>query len=607
VTVSLAFCAPSSLNGNDLRLRANVNVRNANGTLSMSAVSPAFYVNSSGNASISLTSNLLPQVIAANDYSELFSFRFSFGSRLDDVCEQGDAGVFKFSVVLVCDGQISNFRSSLAPAGAYVESARCLQSMPAISFIRPAANCTFNVSVLTDGVVSQMSPFFEVVPGLAKAAKLIGSGPFCASAGAIVWSLNSTSDGLCLVAQLQDAEGNNATAAVDATVIARSVTSVEPDYPVARRSSNTSSVSGLIRWCDAYSSKTQIAAVVFGAKVNGNVTYWTSGIINVSSSGLPSNLVPAKTDFSNQTVLAGASPQKVSFSIQDAGGNSFQGSSRVAIRVRVVPRLNSTVGRSLASIAAAAQQGRRRLLQSSNFSDACARDAPLEFLFLQNLNSTEILAGPEFLCRAGVNDVFFDVGAYDAVSFSATGLSAFTMNFTVNSGDFKSFALVDAFRIITAQSYRLINSLEIVFFDAGLNEVIGNVTMSLACINTSAFLYSSESFTVVSNTSIKAFAPPFFLFVKDWQPTMAPLTIVFAAANSSIPQYGPKFVTVLLNWTCSPGHRVPSTSLVALLANLKLINSTSNSESGSILGCVKCSNGTVSNRFDAQTCRSVVV
>lgn len=599
--LSLAFCAPKSLNGQSLRLRADVNIRNSNGTLSLSAFSPAFFVNSSGTASITFRSEPSSQVVAAKVHSGLLSFRFNFGSLLDDVCERDGVALFKFSVSLLCGGQMSNFRSSLASMGAYIESMQCLQSVSAISFIRPAKQCVFSVSVITDGIISQNSSFFEVVPGDAKMASLVGSGPFCASAGAIVWSQNSTSDGLCLVAQLQDAEGNDITSAVNATVIARNVNSSEPDYQVARRSSNISSTSGLIRWCDAYSSKTQNTGIVFGARVNENVTYWTSSVINVSSSGLASNLVPMKTDFLNQTLLAGASPQKLSFFIQDAGQNSYQG-PRLAIRVRVVPRVNATTSRSLSSILVASKERKRRLLQSSNVSsEACASDATLEFIFPQTSSSPEITAGPEFLCRAGVNDVFFDIGTYDAASFSSTGLNVFTMDLTVNYGDFKSFVLVDAYKQVIAQTYRLIDFLEVMFLDAGLNEVSGNATMSLVCINTSVFVHSAEPFTVVSNGNIKAFAPPFFLFVRDWHPSMSPLMIGLTTANSSIPQYGPKFVTVQLNWTCSPGSRVPSLSPVEIFAKLILINKTF--DSGAFPECVKCSNGTISNHFDAQTCR----
>ena len=127
--------------------------------------------------------------------------------------------------------------------------------------------------------------------------------------------------------------------------------------------------------------------------------------------------------------------------------------------------------------------------------------------------------------------------------------------------------------------------------------------MSLACINSSAFVHSAESFTVVSNGQLKAFAPPFFLYVKDWRPPSAPLKIGLTTANSSVPQHGPKFVTVQLNWTCSPGSHMLSSSPAEIFAKLKMVNKTSNSRE-LFPECGKCMNGTVSNLFDAQTCRS---
>jgi hypothetical protein len=169
--------------------------------------------------------------------------------------------------VLVCSGKMTKFRSPRGGSDGFTESFNCLQTAEGISFITPAKNCQFNVSVLTDSIVWQTSQLFEVVPGVAGAAVLLGGGPFCASAGAIVWSVNSTTDGLCLAAQLQDAEGNNITTATEGTVVARHLNSSVPNYQISRSASNTSSPSGLIRWCDAYSSRTHQLPVVFCAKI----------------------------------------------------------------------------------------------------------------------------------------------------------------------------------------------------------------------------------------------------------------------------------------------------------------------------------------------------
>jgi hypothetical protein len=472
VTISLAFCAPKHLNGHSLRLRAVVSVRNLNRTLPLEAFSPAFLVASSGSASVNITTQPSHPISASKIFDDSLGFRFFFGTSLDDTCQQGGVGLFKFSVRLLCGGQTASFRSPLPSNGDFIESTQCLLNITGISFIRPAKGCHFNVSVLADGIVSCTSQAFDVIPGLAMIAMLVGAGPFCASAGAIVWSMNSTSDGLCLVAQLQDTEGNNVTAAVEATVIARNVNDSQPIYHIARSASNTSSASGLIRWCDAYSSKAQNVGIVFGARVNGNITYWSSIVINVSSNGPAFNLLPITDEVNNQTLLPGAAPQKLSFSIQDAGGNAIARSATVAIRVRIVPRLNTATSRSVASMAAYSSERKRRLLQVSNSSaDACALDNLLEFTFIQNSSSSsQITAGPEFLCVAGDNIVYYDVGTLDSSGiFIPTALAAFSQTVTVLRGSPSGFSLSCPQRI-PEKSFTSIQSYVIVVaMDSGLN------------------------------------------------------------------------------------------------------------------------------------------
>jgi hypothetical protein len=609
ITVSLTFCAPKKFHNQNLTLIASLDINSAIGNLSMVVKSPSFRVHSSSSTSVSITRQPSILLSAGSIYDDAFSFKFSYGTDLDRVCQQGGIGRFKYSLILVCDGQVTNYRAQLPFNAGFLESTQCSQNVLGISFIRPARTCQFNISVLTDGIVFQLSRAFQVVPGPAQTAVLVGLGPFCASAGAIVWSVNSSTEGLCLVSQLQDSEGNNITSAVDATVVARSVHSSEPNYPVARSASNKSSASGLIRWCDAYSSKTQSAGVVFGVKFNEKITYWTSSVINVSAVGLASNLIPINsTKASNQTLMPGASPPKLSFSVEDAGGNSITSSTKVAIRVRIVPRPNATVGRSASLMPASARTGTRRLLQSSNFStDACDRDTPLEFIFIQSSSTSAVAAGPEFLCRAGVNDIFFDVGTYVADSFSALVSNAFTFSITVSPGDFKYFCLLKLGEGFSAQSYSLIESLEIMFLDAGLNEVSGNASMSLVSINSSVFLYPANRFAVFSNASLRAFVPPFFLYVLNWMPSEFPFKITLAAANSTLIQYGTNLVTMYLNPSCSPGQFITPSSHRDLYIQLTFQNANKSMPfaGASSLVCAKCSNGTISNRFDAQTCRSV--
>jgi hypothetical protein len=611
MTVTLAFCAPQYLNSQSLTLKSYVIVRNARESLPLIAVSPAFLVNSAGTASIVLTRYPPAQVTAGNLYDDVLRFRFNYGTDLDGSCQQGGIGLFKYSIVLLCAGQkTSHFRSRLPETTGYIESTQCLQNVTGITFVKSSKLCRFNVSVVTDGTVFQVSPEFEVIPGRAEVAVLVGAGPFCASAGAIVWSVNSSSDGLCLVAQLQDAEGNNVTFATHATVIARGVHSLEPNYPVARSASNTSSALGVIRWCDAYSSKTQSAGVVFGARVNGNITYWSQSVINVSSIGLPSKMILFNSAAINNgtTLLPGAMPPKFSFSIEDAGGNNFAGSVRIAVRVRIVPRLNSTVGRSAAQMSVSMKRGARFLLQSINLTtNACDRDIPLEFTFFQSSNASHIVAGPDFLCRAGVNDIYFDIGAYTADLFSPIVLNAYTTTLSVISGEFKYFSLVNFEGHFIARSFTLIDSLEIVFIDAGMNEVSGRASMSLVCINSSAFVFPAQTFTAVTHGSRKSFVPPFFLYVNNWIPSETQFKISLTTANNSILPYGQNTASLHLNHSCSPGHHLSFSSYEDFYTELISKNTNANvSNAGTPLSlCMKCSNGTISNFFDAKVCRSV--
>jgi hypothetical protein len=242
-------------------------------------------------------------------------------------------------------------------------------------------------------------------------------------------------------------------------------------------------------------------------------------------------------------------------------------------------------------------------MQSSNFSTAtCDSDAPLEFTFIQSSGSSEIIAGPEYLCRTGVNDVFFDVGTYTANSFSPTVSNAFTLSVTVMPGEFKYFFPLNFAGTFVVQSYTLIDSLEIFFLDSGLNEVSGNATMSLTSVNASVFVHPAASFSLVSNTTFKAYVRPFFLYVMNWLPSEMPLKIGLIATNSSVLQYGSGVLSLQLNHSCSPGYVVVPSSYTDMYTQLN------NQSSGSFLSkCAQCPNGTISNRNDAQNCRSVLL
>ena len=562
--VSLTFCTPSDLNEEQLRLHAEVQVRNLNGNFSLNFVTPEFVVYSSGTPSINLTKSPSQTVSASTRYDDALAFRFYYGTQLDDTCELGGSGTFTYRIELMCAGETSEFRR-LHPQPSSIS---CLQNVNGLSFIRSSKSCYFIIFASSQVTVNRSSQMFEVVPGTAKIAVLMGAGPFCASAGAIVWSMNSTSEGFCLVAQLTDAENNNISSAVNASAVARSATSSHADYVLSRTTVSTSSVAGVIKWCDLYSSKQQNDGVILGANVSGNITYWTSNVINVSSTGPPANMLPNITAaINNQTLLPKAAPMKLTFSLQDAGGNPVSGAAGVAVRVRVVPRKGATLGRTAASVSASPRASMRLLLQA--FS--CESDLPLEFVVTLNPNSNQISAGPEFLCRAGTNDIFFDIGTVANNLFAETFLSVFTMSVNVIPGKFESHVLVEFPNSFVPQTFTLIDSLEVMFLDSGLNEVSGNATMSLSCINRSVSIYPSESFTVTSNfPTSKAFLPPFFLHVLDWMPTEAPFVIGITTSNASIPSHGSSAVTFQLNRTCSPGHRINIDSFVSVLEELKM-------------------------------------
>jgi hypothetical protein len=252
----------------------------------------------------------------------------------------------------------------------------------------------------------------------------------------------------------------------------------------------------------------------------------------------------------------------------------------------------------------------RRLLQaqSNASSTSCVDGGVLQFTFTQSPGTSQIIAGPDFVCRAGVNDVFFDVGTYAAESFSPTVSNAFTTSVFVLPGEVKYFILVDFEAPMIARSYSLISTLEIMFIDTGLNEVSGNATVSLSCTNTSVFLHPTLPFTAISTPSSRAYAPPFYLYVAGWQLHQSLLTVALTAANSSVPMYSSSTVTLLLNYSCVPGQRYALTSYADLYTQLQSQKNSRENTSALALdsasfNCARCSNGSISSVYDAQTCR----
>ena len=171
-----AFCPPEQYFNMRFSLRATVRVQNSNGSLLFISSSPSFAVNSTVASSIAFTRNLLSNMVAARLYDDAFAFRFFYGNSLDRLCESGGKSRFKYSVVLICQGKVSAFRRSFVTDG-FVESAQCLQNVTGVYFTRPVKDCFFNVSAGTAAIVSAVSSAFDVVPGTASNAMLIGTGP----------------------------------------------------------------------------------------------------------------------------------------------------------------------------------------------------------------------------------------------------------------------------------------------------------------------------------------------------------------------------------------------------------------------------------------------
>ncbi len=609
-TMSLTFCTPKELEDQELFLSVSISAQNVRrqDAIILSHISNSFFGKIEGLPRLVLTSHLAAPSQAALTYDDAMTFRFYFDSRLDDVCEQGKGGYFSYSLSLHCTNSNGTRNHTLFRHHGQVlsqldvpRSTFCLLSTKNLSYIQTSPNCSF---VLFAGVprgtfVSQESEFFAVVPGLASVANLVGSGPFCSSAGAPVWSVNDTFAGdlLCLLAQLTDNEGNNIRSIVSANVTARSNSSLRP-YIVNGQVSAASNTSGVVTWCEIYTSRTQQEGVVFGVSVNGKETFWDFTVINVSSIGPASVMVPMNLSaIHNETLFAGKGPPKITFAIQDFGGNPVSGATNVAIRVRVVQTQVSSFRSAMDLGMNLTSPTQRRLLQSSSWSNlSCASYNPITHFVLSN-GSSEIEAGAELICREGLHKVIFDVGSIFRDSFSLTRLSVFHMNISVQPGLFTQLVLLPFPSKVSVKTYELIKSLEVLFIDDGLNEVSGEATLSLTCINKLASIFPSDSFRVSSNvsTSIKAIIPPFFIYKEDWLPSGTLPAIIVGTANSSVPNVFSTVAHVELESTCSPGYRIRTPPLQDLL---QLLRSDLGNLSVSRISCEVCN----SVYYDAPQC-----
>jgi len=440
-SIMIALCSPVLA---QFRLVFDVAVENSNGKFAMQQRSNIFSAFQPGvSPSLALvkyrlcrkTDNDNSDLCAVGlSYANVLQFRFNFSSSLDDVCERQNSGVFAYAIILRCMESTTDFRyrGNLVSRIDVPECYRCLESLSDVRFVRPSENCSFLVSVAGSGQNLQVATsFFSVLPGAAVNAVLIGSGPFCARAGAVVWSTNLTGK-KCLEAQLQDEEGNDAKTIVSVHVIAKSVFG---SYDIARSKTAISDAFGRVRWCDAYSSFILNVSVTFGANISGGfITWWNSTSANVSDVGSLGGLIPLDNSSFFATMHSlplGTVPPKILFSFKDAGGNSIAAlpaNATYVVRVRVLPR--------------AVMSGGRRLLAGLS-DDECSR--ALVFDFPVQAGSSTVSAGANVICTAGENDVVYDIGTYDNYGvFLINFASVYSMVVIVQAGSPSCFQLVVA-------------------------------------------------------------------------------------------------------------------------------------------------------------------
>lgn len=581
-TISIAVCSPVF---SHFKLVYDVTVTNSDDQFKMLQMSEVFSVFPPGSPSLKLAELQLCGQSDGNNtasckvgvrYMNVLRFRFNFSSSLDETCELQDSSVLSYTILLQCSGSHTEFlHRGVRIARIDVPTCRrCLESLSDVKFLRPSANCSFVVSVTGSGQTLRVAtPMFFVQPGAAVSAKLLGAGPFCASAGALVWSSNATGN-RCLEAQLQDEESNNVTSPVSVQVVAKSAYGT---YDIARSKTTISDASGIARWCDAYSSSVLNALITFGASIAGGfVSWWNNTLVNVSAVGPLGGLAPVNSSFfsTQQALASGSAPPKILFSFQDAGGNAISKlpeNVTYVIRVRVVPRAAAVGGRRLLGLA----------------PDTACTGAPLEFDFPLQAGATSVSAGANRVCSAGLNDIIFDVGVFDSSGTFITviaGVSSITVN--VLLGRFELVRMVAFPPDFTARSYELIQNLEFQFMDSGLNEVPGNASITLACGGGGAVMFPSLSFSVSANisNSTKAVAPPFFMYVSKWHAS-APLHVSsIKIINSSVPVHGADFVTIQLRPTCNISRHI----IFSVPENAALLSQLLSNSSFQHVSCTNC-------------------
>jgi hypothetical protein len=223
----------------------------------------------------------------------------------------------------------------------------------------------------------------------------------------------------------------------------------------------------------------------------------------------------------------------------------------VAIRVRLVPRNTSNLPR-------------RRILQIETASNVAQCEGDVYTIFNLRAVTGGLQVGIDRLCTAGENMIVYDIGTYDEIgNFITTFANVMSTVVTVMSGAYASFKLQWTNSDFLRRSNQMIDNVEVVFRDSGLNIVSGNATMTIISSNISAILSPDLSFNVSSNVSVytQAFVPPFFVTVKSWN-VLQPLQMIYIRVNrSTLRSYGAVALFIKLNATCLPRQRIISSGL----------------------------------------------
>jgi uncharacterized protein with FMN-binding domain len=423
------------------------------------------------------------------------------------------------------------------------------------SFVRPAQNCTIRFAIPSLNLTSMSQPF-SIAPGKAVAFALIGN-ITCASAGALIWTIANQWFSKHVAIQLLDVEGNNATkAGVVTTLFAKD--SSGASYSLAGNVANSSDASGIVRWTSAYSGLIWPLRIVLGVRLDSSAEHiFSDADFAVNSSGPPSTIIVPTTPAFNETLRPGQLPPGLTFSLKDVGGNpitSVAGLS-VAIRVRLVPRNTANFPR-------------RRLHQvetASNYSAQC--DGDVYTIFNLSAVTGALQVGIDRVCTAGENMIVYDIGTYDETgNFITTFNNVMSTIVTVIPGASDSFMLQWTDSDNIRRSYQMIDNMEVVFRDSGLNIVSGNATMTVVSSNISAILSPDLSFSVSSNVSVytQAFVPPFFVALKSWNVLKRLQMIHIRVNRSTLRSYGAVALVIKLNATCQPGQRIVSSGLMVI-------------------------------------------